>query len=84
MTTVPELAEVLSVIAKEYNTTLSNLLHKLDSVSGDFDQLAKIFKGDTTAGWTPEEDELLAKNEGLLRRWKGNDSVERRKKYLSL
>lgn len=79
-----ELAEVLGVLAKEYNTTLPNLLVKLDKVSGDLNDMDKVFKGDTNAEWTPDEDELLTKNEGLLRRWKGEEAVERRKKYLNL
>lgn len=81
---VGELATVLSVLAREYNTTLPNLLSKLDKVSGDLNELDKLFKGDSKVEWTPEEDELLGKNEGLLRRWKGDDVVDRRKKYLSL
>ena len=79
-----ELAEVLGVLAKEYNTTLPNLLVKLDKVSGDLNDLDKVFKGDTNAEWTQDEDDLLSKNEGLLRRWKGEEAVERRKKYLNL
>lgn len=81
---VGELATVLSVLAREYNTTLPNLLNKLDKVSGDLNELDKLFKGDTKVEWTAEEDELLGKNESLLRRWKGDDVVDRRKKYLSL
>jgi hypothetical protein len=44
----------------------------------------KVFKGDANVEWTQEEDDLLSKNEGLLRRWKGEEAVDRRKKYLSL
>lgn len=74
---------MLGVLAKEYNTTLPNLLVKLDKVSGDLNELDKVFKGDANAEWTQDEDELLAKNEGLLKRWKGEEAVERRKRYLS-
>lgn len=81
---VGELATVLSVLAREYNTTLPNLLNKLDKVSGDLNELDKLFKGDSKVEWTAEEDELLGKNEGLLRRWKGDEVVDRRKKYLNL
>ena len=56
-----ELAELLNVLAKEYGTTLPVLIRKLDRVSGDVKAVE----------WTPEEDELLAKNVAILIRWKG-------------
>lgn len=71
-----ELAELLSVLAKEYGTTLPILIRKLDRVSGDVRALDKIyFQKDDKVEWTPEEDELLAKNPGILSRWKGEEAV---------
>lgn len=79
-----ELAELLSVLAKEYNSTLPVIIRKLDRVSGDVRALDKIYtQKDDKAEWTPEEDALLAKNPGLLVRWKGEESVELRKRYLA-
>lgn len=78
-----ELAELLSVLAKEYNTTLPVLIRKLDRVSGDVRALEKIYSNkDDRAEWTPEEDALIAKNASILTRWKGEEAVELRKRYL--
>lgn len=67
-----ELAELLSVLAKEYNTTLPVLIRKLDRVSGDVRALDRIYtQKDDKAEWTQEEDDLLAKNAAILTRWKG-------------
>ena len=61
-----ELAELLSVLSKEYNTTLPHLIRKLDRVSGDVRALDRIYtQKDDKLEWTPEEDELLAKNTEL-------------------
>lgn len=79
-----ELAELLSVLAKEYNTTLPVLIRRLDRVSGDVRALDKAYtQKDDKAEWTQEEDGLLAKNPGLLARWKGEEAVELRKRYLA-
>lgn len=78
-----ELAELLSVLAKEYNTTLPVLIRKLDRVSGDVRALEKIYTNkDDRAEWTPEEDGLIVKNASILARWKGEEAVELRKRYL--
>lgn len=78
-----ELAELLSVLAKEYNTTLPVLIRKLDRVSGDVRALEKIYTNkDDKAEWTPEEDALIGKNSSILTRWKGEEAVELRKRYL--
>ncbi len=80
-----ELAQLLTVLAKEYNTTLPVLIRKLDRVSGDMKALDRIYsQRDDKVEWTPEEDELLYKNAGILQRWKGEESVELRKRYLAL
>ena len=69
---IGELAELLSVLAKEHNTTLPVLIRKLDRVSGDVRALDKMLtQKDEKLEWTPEEDELLAKNPGIMVRWKG-------------
>ncbi len=79
-----ELAELLSVLSKEYNTTLPHLIRKLDRVSGDVRALDRIYtQKDDKLEWTPEEDELLAKNPAILTRWKGEEAVDLRKRYLS-
>jgi len=79
-----ELAELLSVLAKEYNTTLPVLIRRLDRVSGDVRALDKTYTlKDDKAEWTAEEDALLGKNLGLLVRWKGEEAVELRKRYLA-
>jgi hypothetical protein len=39
--------------------------------------------GDKSVEWGREEDDLLNKNPELLKRWKGADSAELRKKYLT-
>ena len=77
-----ELASVLNVLAKEYHTTLPALLRKLDRVSGNLEQLDRLYSGDTRLEWTEEEDAMLAKNENLLVRWKGEEAVRTRKQYL--
>jgi hypothetical protein len=54
-------------------------------VSGDIKALDRIYTNrDDKIEWTPEEDELLTKNAGILARWKGEESVELRKRYLKL
>ena len=80
---VAELASVLNVLAKEYHTTLPALVRKLDRVSGNLENLDRAYTGDNKFEWTEEEDALLNKNEQLLIRWKGQEAVDDRKKYLS-
>lgn len=77
-----ELASVLNVLAKEYHTTLPALVRKLDRVSGNLEHLDRTYNGDNRYEWTEEEDGLLSKNEQLLARWKGQEAVDIRKKYL--
>lgn len=79
--TSDEVAEILRLLANEYHTTLPTLLRRLDNVSGSLSDLDKVFNGDSCVEWTKEEDELLNKNADLLIRWKGQDAVNRRKKY---
>lgn len=78
-----ELALGLSVLAREYQTSLPALLRKLDRVSGNLEHLQAMMEGDNRFEWTEEEDDLLSGNEGLLVRWKGKEAVELRKKYLN-
>lgn len=67
-----ELAQLLLILAKEYGTTLPVIIRKLDRVSGDVKALDRIFTNkDDKLEWTPEEDDLLNKNPGILTRWKG-------------
>lgn len=67
-----ELAELLNVLAQEYGTTLPVIIRKLDRVSGDVKALDRIYsQKDDKLEWTPEEDDLLAKNPAILARWKG-------------
>lgn len=80
--TTAQLATVLNVLAKEYHTTLPALLRKLDRVSGNLEHLDRVYNGEQKYEWTEEEDGLLAKNETLLVRWKGQEAVDVRKKYL--
>ena len=69
---LPELAQLLSILAKEYGTTLPVIIRKLDRVSGDIRALDQLYTHrDDKLEWTPEEDELLAKNPTILERWKG-------------
>ena len=66
------LAQLLLILAKEYGTTLPVIIRKLDRVSGDVKALERIFTNkDDKLEWTPEEDDLLNKNPGILTRWKG-------------
>ena len=79
-----ELAQLLLILAKEYGTTLPVIIRKLDRVSGDVKALDRIFSNkDDKLEWTPEEDDLLNKNPGILTRWKGEEAVELRRKYLA-
>jgi len=79
-----ELAQLLSILAKEYGTTLPVIIRKLDRVSGDVRALDQIYTHkDDKQEWTPEEDELLVKNPGILARWKGEEAVDLRKRYLN-
>lgn len=69
---LPELAQLLSVLAHEYGTTLPVLIRKLDRVSGDVRALDQMLSNrNEKLEWTPEEDELLNKNQAILNRWKG-------------
>lgn len=77
-----ELASVLAILAKSYNTTLPSLISTLDRVSGDLNDLDKFFKGNKNVEWTEEEDKLLVKNKSIFEKWKGAESTERRMKYL--
>jgi len=43
---------LLSVLAKEYHTTLPDLMKKLDKVSGNLADLDRIFKGENGVSWT--------------------------------
>lgn len=74
---------LISILAREYKTTASSILQKLDSVSGDLTALNRLLSGDATVKWTDEEDDLLNKNAELLKKWKGNSQVDLRKKYLA-
>ena len=76
-----EAASLLSILAQEYDTTLPAILHKLDGVSGDLNALHKLLAGDKSVEWTKDEDDMLAKNPELLKRWKGAQSADLRKKY---
>lgn len=56
----------------------------MDRVSGDIRALDRIYtEKDDKAEWTPEEDGLLTKNAAILSRWKGEENVELRKRYLA-
>ena len=59
------------------------LIRKLDRVSGNLENLDHAYNGDNRHEWTEEEDALLSKNEQLLVRWKGQEAVDVRKKYLN-
>ena len=47
-----ELAAVLNVLAKEYHTTLPALLRKLDRVSGNLENLDRVYNGDQKFEWS--------------------------------
>lgn len=81
--TSEEMAVLVSVLAKEYKTTTASLLQKLNVVSGDLHALNRLLSGDRSVEWSPEEDDLLAKNSELLKRWKGNEQAELRKKFIA-
>lgn len=49
---VAELAAVLNVLAKEYHTTLPALLRKLDRVSGNLENLDRVYNGDQKFEWS--------------------------------
>lgn len=80
--TTEEMGALLSILAAEYSTTVSCILRKLDAVSGDLMALHHHLSGDKSVEWTKEEDDLLGKNAELLKRWKGNESADLRRKYL--
>jgi hypothetical protein len=79
---VEEMSTLIGILAREYKTTASSILSKLDSVSGDLDALHRLLSGDRTVRWTEEEDDLLHKNSDLIKKWKGAEQVELRRKYL--
>jgi len=70
--TSAEIGVLLGILANEYNTTVPSILSKLDSVSGDLNALHSLLSGDRSVEWNKEEDDLLNKNQELLKRWKGN------------
>ena len=76
---------MLDVLANEYRTNLPALLRKLDRLSGDLKALDfSLANNDDRAEWTAEEDGLLqGGQEKLLIRWKGQDAVDLRKRYLA-
>ncbi len=74
-----ELVSLLNVLAQEYRTNLPTLIRKLDRVSGDIILLDRVFAGEENLEWNEDEDKLLRTNEILLRRWKGEEAVDRRK-----
>ena len=78
-----EIGSLLSTLADEYKTTIPAILSKLDSTSGDLKALHRLLAGDKSAEWTKEEDDLITKNPDLLKKWKGADSADVRKKYLA-
>ena len=81
---IGELAELLSVLAKEYRTTLPVIIRKLDRLSGDVRALDRsCSQNDTKEEWEPDEDKLLHTNGPLMVRWKGPEACERRKKYIA-
>ena len=69
--TFAEMANLISVLANEYNTTTTSILGKLDSVSGDLNALHRLLQGDESIKWSKEEDDLLSKNTNILKQWKG-------------
>lgn len=77
-----ELANLLGTLSEEYNTTIPAILHKLDAVSGDLNALHRLLGGDKNVEWSKDEDDMLLKNPDLLKRWKGAEASETRKKYL--
>lgn len=80
--TVAEMGTLISILANEYNTTVPSILHKLDTVSGDLNALHRLLEGDRSVEWTKDEDDLLAKNADIIKKWKGSDSAELRRKYV--
>jgi hypothetical protein len=80
--TLAELGQLLSTLADEYQTTIPAILSKLDSVSGDLQALHRALSGDKSAEWSKEEDDLMTKNPEILKKWKGAESADLRKKYL--
>ena len=74
----------MNVLAKEYNMSLPALIRKLDKVSGDVRVLDKIQNSkDEKEEWSTDEDSMLNTNEALLNKWKGEEAVKLRKRYLS-
>lgn len=47
---------LVSILAKEYNTTNSSILRKLDKVSGHLPSLNRLLSGDQMVQWSDEED----------------------------
>ena len=78
-----EMAQVVSVLAEEYNTTIPTIIHKLDLVSGDLHALHRLMSGDKNVEWNAQEDEILIKNPEVMKRWKGQDATELRKNYIA-
>ncbi len=76
---------ILDVLSNEYRISLPALLRKLDRLSGDLKALDYSFtNNDDRAEWTAEEDQLLENGQDkLLVRWKGQDAVELRRRYLA-
>lgn len=69
------MATLVGILAKEYKTTTASLLQKLNVVSGDLNALHRLLSGDRSVEWSAEEDDMLAKNSDLLKRWKGNEQA---------
>jgi hypothetical protein len=79
---------VIKLYSKMVNIPARTLIEKLDQLSGNLVELDNYIETkDARMLWTPEEDEILRKggNElDLLKRYRGNEGVEIRRKYLGL
>ena len=70
--------------------SVSDLLEKLDQLSGDLTALDKFIETkDIRMLWTEEDDKILYSKKDnaelqILRRYRGDHDIEQRKQYLGL
>ena len=61
---------------------MPDILKKLDEVSGDLFALDNYYSRRKNTLWSKEDDDLLLKNPEVMKKWKGKEAAELRKKYL--
>ena len=83
-----ELNNILSIYSKVMNVPVKFLLEKLDEVSGDLLALDKYVETrDNRLLWSEDDDKILVKGGvelQVLKKYRGDKEIEKRREYLGL